>query len=190
MNEESGTAAMPQSASGCSRLPLVTAIEVVLVGEQAMPAAFPAEGLAGVDAGGPIERLGPLPIAPQRWLWLGADASEAARLAGDGAQIVDVEGKWTVFECAGAAARRSLASAVDVDLVLDARRCASVTLFDCPAVLLRAGTDRYVVCVHSSYASSFEAAFAAASKAACHGQDPGRRGEGPRFEDGSPDGSQ
>jgi len=103
----------------------------------------------------------PLPIAPGRWLWLNADADETAGRLGASACVVDVEGKWTVFTCGGPRARRALATAVDIDRVLQVRGCASLTLFDCPVVLARTEPDRFIVCVQSSYATSFETAYAA-----------------------------
>jgi sarcosine oxidase gamma subunit len=166
MNTEPHTPIVSRSASALSRLPISAAIEVVLPGGHALAAA----DLPDTRAESAVQRIGPLPIAPQRWLWLGADLDDVTRGAGAGAYLVDVEGKWTVFTCAGAAAERALASVVDVDAVLESRRCATLQLFDCPAVLLRAGANRYVVCVHSSYAVSFEAAFAAVSEVRVGGE--------------------
>ena len=104
----------------------------------------------------------PLAIAPGRWLWLDADVVETAAALGPHASVADVEGKWTAFTCGGPRARRAFAAAVDVDRVLQARGCASLTLFDCPVVLARTDQEAFIVCVQSSYATSFEAAYAAA----------------------------
>jgi len=145
-----------------ARLPLGGAVEIVLLDGSAA-----AELGLQLDPGHSMERasatrnLAPLAIAPGRWLWLNADADETAGKLGASACVVDVEGKWTVFTCGGPRARRALATAVDIDRVLRARGCASLTLFDCPVVLVGTEPDGFVVCVQSSYATSFEAAYAA-----------------------------
>ena len=145
-----------------ARLPLDGAVEIVLLDGSA---AATVPGLQ-LDPGHSMERasatrhLAPLAIAPGRWLWLNADADETAGKLGASACVVDVEGKWTVFTCGGPRARRALATAGDIDRVLQARGCASLTLFDCPVVLVRTEPDGFVVCVHSSYATSFETAYA------------------------------
>jgi heterotetrameric sarcosine oxidase gamma subunit len=108
-------------------------------------------------------RMRPLPLGPGRWLWLDPDPDEANAVAATGAYIVDVEGKWTAFTCGGPQARRALSAAIDVDSLLEARDCAAVALFDCPAVLARTGDDGFIVCVQSSYAASFEAAYTGAA---------------------------
>jgi len=146
-----------------ARLPLDGAVEIVLLDGSA---AATEPGLR-LDPGHSMERasatrhLAPLAIAPGRWLWLNADADETAGKLGASACVVDVEGKWTVFTCGGPRARRALASAVDIDRVLQPRGCASLTLFDCPVVLVRTESDGFIVCVQSSYAANFEAAYAA-----------------------------
>lgn len=145
-----------------ARLPLDGAVEIVLLDGSA---AATVPGLQ-LDPGHSMERasatrhLAPLAIAPGRWLWLNADADETAGKLGASACVVDVEGKWTAFACGGPRARRALATAVDIDRALQARGCASLTLFDCPVVLVRTEPDGFVVCVHSSYATSFETAYA------------------------------
>jgi len=145
-----------------ARLPLDGAVEIVLLDGSAAAT----EPGFRLDPGHSMERasatrhLAPLAIAPDRWLWLNADADETAAKLGASACVVDVEGKWTVFTCGGPRARRALATAVDIDRVLQARDCASLTLFDCPVVLVRTEPDGFVVCVHSSYATSFETAYA------------------------------
>src|SRR4029434_11162257 len=108
----------------------------------------------------------PLPIAPRRWLCINANADDITKAVDVGAHIVDVEGKWAAYGCGGPAARRALAAAVDVDAVLEARDCASLPLFDCPAVLARAGRDAFIVCVQSSYVPSFETAYLGSLEAA------------------------
>ena len=128
---------------------LLTAVELVLVSDVPLP--------AGSEA---------LPIAPRRWLWLNADANEIEIVTASGAVVVDVDGKWTAFTCSGAAARRAFATAIEVGTVLEPRGCASVAIFDCPAVLARKGQEGFIVCVQSSYAASFEAAYAVAAGAA------------------------
>ena len=146
-----------------ARLPLGGAVEIVLLDGSAAATEL---GLQ-LDPGHSMERasatrhLAPLAIAPGRWLWLNADADETAGKLGTSACVVDVEGKWTVFTCGGPRARRALATAVDIDRALQARGCASLTLFDCPVVLVRTEPDGFIVCVQSSYATSFETAYAA-----------------------------
>jgi sarcosine oxidase gamma subunit len=118
-------------------------------------------------------------------LWLGLDAEEVSRAVGDRAHVVDVEGKWAVFRCEDSVARQALSSVVDIDTVLEPRACATLTLFDCPAVLLRAGGEGYVICVHSSYAASFEAAFRAALDASGGAARPGDSDGAVRMSDNS-----
>jgi len=140
--------ATPANESALVRMTLSSAVEIVIVGDAALP--------DGIEA---------LPTAPRRWLWLNADADARAAVVASDAIVVDVDGKWTVFSCAGPSARRALAAAVDVDTVLEPRGCAALMLFDCPAVLARQGQDGFVACVHTSYAASFEAAYAEALNA-------------------------
>jgi len=138
-----------QAESPLTPMALQTAVELVLVSDVRLP--------AGNEA---------LPIAPRRWLWLNADANEIEIVTASGAVVVDVDGKWTAFTCSGAAARRAFAAAFEVGTVLEPRGCASVAIFDCPAVLARKGQESFIVCVQSSYAASFEAAYAVAAGAA------------------------
>jgi hypothetical protein len=154
-----------------SRLPIGAAMELVQLGDGATPNGLGTGRLSSTALEGDIDRIGPLPIEPRRWLWLGLDLGDAARgvdydaSRSDGVHAVDVDGKWAAFTCEGAAARRSLSSVIDIDRVLEPRGCATLTLFDCPAVLLSGGGDRYLICVYSSYASHFERAFDAAGAA-------------------------
>jgi heterotetrameric sarcosine oxidase gamma subunit len=109
------------------------------------------------EAGRPVL----LHFAPARWLVPAPHPDitaliEAATVAGAGA-VVDVDGKWRAMELLGSGAARVLASSVDVEAVLDARECAAVTLFDCPAVLARR-PDGFAIWVRSSYAADFVAA--------------------------------
>jgi len=101
-----------------------------------------------------------LPTAAGRWLWLEPDVERLPELAERGLIVVDVEGKWVTYAAEPGVARRILAAALDVDEVLRVRGCASVTLFDCPAVLAQVDKGEMIVCVCASYASSFEAACA------------------------------
>jgi len=142
------------ASSMLTPMALQSAVELVLAGDTQLP--------AGSEA---------LPIAPRRWLWLNADASAAEAMTASGAVVVDVDGKWTAFTCSAANARRAFAAAIDVDTVLGPRGGASVVIFDCPAVLARKGEEGFVVCVQSSYAASFVAAFAIAAGAAPAGVD-------------------
>jgi sarcosine oxidase gamma subunit len=159
---------MNDVASGeLAPLPLEGVVEIVVPEGSA---ALPELGIdvEGGDSPGSVSSIGqmPLPIAPRRWLWLNADAHETAARLGANACTVDVEGKWTAFTCGGPRARRAFAAAVDVDRVLQARGCASLTLFDCPVVLARTDERGFLVCVQSSYATSFAAFYAAALGAA------------------------
>jgi hypothetical protein len=154
-----------------SRLPIGAALEIVLLGDGAIPDQLGTKRLPSTALEGDIDRIGPLPIEPRRWLWLGLEVGGAARAVDfdasniDGVHAVDVDGKWAAFTCEGAAARRTLSSVVDLDRVLEPRGCATLKLFDCPAVLLSGGGDRYLVCVQSSYAPYFERAFDAVGAA-------------------------
>ena len=157
--------------STLSRLPIGAALEIVLLGGDAVPGELGTGRLPSTALEGDIDRIGPLPLEPRRWLWLRLELGDATHTADydasgiDGVHAVDVDGKWAAFTCEGAAARRTLSSIVDIDRVLEPRGCATLMLFDCPAVLLSGGGDRYLVCVHSSYAPHFERAFDAASNA-------------------------
>lgn len=109
------------------------------------------------EAGRPVL----LHFAPARWLAPAPHPDIAALIAaateaGAGA-VVDVGGKWTAMQLLGPGAARLLASTVDVELVLEGRECASVTLFDCPAILARV-PDGFAVWVRASYAADFVAA--------------------------------
>lgn len=104
-----------------------------------------------------------LHFAPARWLLLGTAAALVDAALQSGALAIDVEGKWTLIELTEPYARRALSAAVNVEAVLDGRDCAAATLFDCPAVIARRdGYAGYFVCVHASYAFSFNLALAAA----------------------------
>ena len=101
-----------------------------------------------------------LHFAPARWLAPGPHPDitaliDAAVTAGAGASV-EVEGKWTALELLGPGATRLLSSTVDVEPLLEARECAAVTLFDCPAVLARL-PDGFAIWVRSSYAADFVA---------------------------------
>ncbi len=140
------------------RWPEQAILEFVLF---APPAGGPwsaAPGFADTDAAGCPRRLH---FAPRRWLLPAADAalrSElAAAVAGGLGACVDVTGKWLALRARGPDARRALASTIDIDAVLAGRECAAVTLFDCPAIVLRDGGG-YRLWVAASYAASFEAA--------------------------------
>jgi sarcosine oxidase gamma subunit len=80
---------------------------------------------------------------------------DALEVAGNGA-CFDVDGKWRHLAVTGTGAARLLAATIDVGRVLQHRECAAVTLFDCPAVLLRRA-DGYDVWVEASYATDFRA---------------------------------
>lgn len=111
-----------------------------------------------------LEPLGlALHFAPARWLLLNMAAALVDAAVQSGALAIDVDGKWTLFELPEPHARRTLSAAVNVEAVLDGRDCAAATLFDCPAVIARSNRGEcFVVCVQSSYAFSFNVAWAAA----------------------------
>ena len=101
-----------------------------------------------------------LHFAPWRWLVPDPDADIAARLgahvdAGVGV-LIDVTGKWRGIALSGADMPRVLAAGVAVDIVLAARDCAALWLFDCPVILARDGAT-LDLWVQSSYAPSLMA---------------------------------
>ena len=99
----------------------------------------------------------PLAIAPGRWLWLNAGADAAVRAARRRAPALSTSrASGPRSRCGGARARRALAPPSTSTACSRARGCASLTLFDCPAVLARTGPDGFIICVQSSYAASFE----------------------------------
>lgn len=99
-----------------------------------------------------------LHVAPGRWLLpepneaTQALADSAAR-TGQGAAI-DVTGKWERIAICGPGAARLLACAIEIHAVLDGRDCATVRLFDCPAVVARQ-PEGFALWVQSSYAGDF-----------------------------------
>jgi heterotetrameric sarcosine oxidase gamma subunit len=102
-----------------------------------------------------------LHCAPNRWLIPAADSAVTA-LVGDAVASqacarIDVTGKWRAFRMSGPAARRLLASTMDVEAALEGFDCASLVLFDCPAVLARSN-DAYLVWVQRSYCAGFVSA--------------------------------
>lgn len=110
-----------------------------------------------------LGRPGLLHFAPARWLAPGpcpeiAAIIAAAEQSGTGT-LVDVSGKWREFALTGADAGRLLAGALNVEMVLEGRECAAVTMFDCPCVLARVA-DGYAIWVRSSFAADFIAAIA------------------------------
>ncbi len=101
-----------------------------------------------------------LHFAPGRWLAPDPDEEVRALLAAAGLAtagvVVEVTGKWEAWLIRGTGAPRLLACALAIEPVLNARDCAAVTLFDCPAILARAA-EGFAVWVHSSYAADFAA---------------------------------
>ena len=107
----------------------------------------------------PAAQAAALNFAPARWLLLDADAAVVADAVAAGAVAIDVEGKWRCFDVRGAQAASLLSSGVNVAAVLEARDCAAVSLFDCPAVITRRSSgDGFEVYVSASYAVSLRAA--------------------------------
>lgn len=66
---------------------------------------------------------------------------------------IDVTGKWRGFRLTGPRAGAVLAAGAHVELLLQDRVCAALSLFDCPVVLLRTA-DAYEVWVLASYTES------------------------------------
>jgi len=116
-----------------------------------------------VRRGADGRRPASLYFAPARWLLPAPDAELDAWLAravaAGAGTAAEVEGKWTAMELCGADAARLLSSSLDVAAVLEARDCAAVVLFDCPAVLATSALG-YLIYVQSSYAADFKAAVA------------------------------
>jgi sarcosine oxidase gamma subunit len=99
-----------------------------------------------------------LHFAPGRWLAPDPDQEirtllSTAALATAGA-VVDVTGKWDALLIRGAGAPRLLACTLALEAVLNARDCAALALFDCPAILARA-SEGFAVWVQSSYTGDF-----------------------------------
>lgn len=101
-----------------------------------------------------------LHFAPGRWLAPDPDEDTCSLLAAAGLAaagvVVEVTGKWEALLIRGTRAPRLLACALAIEPVLNARDCAAVTLFDCPAILARA-PGGFAVWVQSSYAADFAA---------------------------------
>lgn len=134
--------------------------------------AFPGCGVSGfADTPGSVtvdEASGArwLHHAPGRWLRCGAsalgegtlDACVTAAVAGGQAAWFDVEGGYEGFHFEGDSARAALAATVNLEVVLPSTRdCAAVSLFDCPAVLVRTGGS-FAVWVSPSRVADFTAA--------------------------------
>ena len=101
-----------------------------------------------------------LHFAPGRWLVPEPDQALAALIAAAsvaGGSAIDVGGKWTAVTLRGGDSARVLAATIDVDAVLEARACAAVELFDCPA-LVASAEHGYRSYIKSSYAAAFRAA--------------------------------
>ncbi len=105
-----------------------------------------ADGIERVSAPGAVERneggdavllhVGPgdfLAPAPTPVLMKRLEAMQANGIG----RIFDVSGKWLKFDLQGPVAERCLLSTVDPIRILRGRDCASVHLFDCPAILAR-----------------------------------------------------
>lgn len=141
------------------RLPAGCALEFVFY---AWPTADPGlsdwSGTAGAIRRDPAQRTLMLHFAPGRWLVPEPSVEtramlNKAALAGLG-MIVEVTGKYDQLSITGPGATRLLACGIDIEAILQARECAALTLFDCPAVLARA-PEGYAIWVQSSYAADF-----------------------------------
>jgi hypothetical protein len=93
--------------------------------------------------------------AHARWLVSCSDPEVRAwvdAVLAAGCVATDVSAKWRGFRLSAAA--RALASTLDVEATLSDRDCASVALFDCPAIVARSETD-YLVWVPRSFSTAF-----------------------------------
>ena len=92
-------------------------------------------------------------FAPRYLLAMNHEGTTPVTAATAEAIAVDVTGKWCGYRLHGSHARDVLAAGAHVNLVLNGRACAALSLFDCPVVLVRtAGVDE--VWVPASYAES------------------------------------
>ncbi len=114
-----------------------------------------ARALPGAVVREPAARLG-LHFAPQRWLFIEPDAGYLSSTL-VGAHLFDVSGKWCQFSLEGQDARHALSSGCDPDTTLADRRCARLSLFDCPTIVVQLD-GIFTLCVEASYAASLQAA--------------------------------
>lgn len=134
-------------------------VEFVLFPGQPVPEGWPAlPGSVVRDTAGQAVLLH---VGPLRWFAPAAvpglsAAFQGLERAGTGAAL-RVDGKYEVCDFSGAVGARILASTLDLAGILRSRDCAAVTLFDCPALLLRE-SGGYRVWVQTSYAAHFKAA--------------------------------
>jgi hypothetical protein len=98
-----------------------------------------------------------LHFAPRRWLLLEPEESLIADLLWSGTRYSEASGKWKFFTAAISSGRLALATTVDLEEILRARRCARTRLFDCPVVLAQLEYS-FLACVESSYEVSWSAA--------------------------------
>ncbi len=157
---------MSSATPGIRELPMASCCELV-----ALPAATPqhfdtgwplAPGAVRSDSDGRAELLH---FAPGRWLMPDPQPQLLAQLQRQGVTtLYDVEGKWRRCVLVGPAAARALGASISVESVLAGRECAAVTLFDCPAVLRRAGGE-FELWTLSSYLEAFKRALQAAQGA-------------------------
>lgn len=111
-------------------------------------------------------------IAADRWLIQDPDTplTRALRDLEETGAIAEVTGKWLEFDLSGPGARTLLAHTLNVDEVFEKRSVARVTLFDCPAVLRKAG-DHFCICVERSYRDALLEAVALIAR--CRAADTG-----------------
>jgi sarcosine oxidase gamma subunit len=138
-------------------LPVVPTLDLVSYRSSVhedLPEDWPKQpGHAGRDSHG---QAAILHVAANRWL-LCDPAPE--RLATCNAlalkyALTDVTGKYCRFRLSGTSAGQMLAGTIDLGIVLRARDCAALPLFDCPSVLIRNCTD-CGVWVERSYCTAF-----------------------------------
>lgn len=100
-------------------------------------------------------------VAPGRWFAPAAAEAVRTRLAGLGESgtTVDLEGYWARIDVTGPRATAVLSATIDVLAVLDGRDCAAVTLFDCPARVVRLGNG-YAVWTRASHGAHLGAELA------------------------------
>jgi heterotetrameric sarcosine oxidase gamma subunit len=141
------------------RLPCASALEFAAFKwpspELDEPAWPNAPGAVRFDA---LQRPMLLHFAPGRWFAPepGLEIRTLLAMAAQAAAgvVVDVTGKRDALLIGGPGAARLLSCAIAIEAILNARDCAALTLFDCPAIVARA-PEGFAVWVQSSYTTDF-----------------------------------
>ncbi len=154
MNEETYSCRIDRLSGVCALEFISLAWPSTEPGETSWPSA---PGAVRRDA---AQRALMLHFAPGRWLAPDPDSEtrailDSAATAGRGT-VVDVTGKYDALSVSGFGATRLLACGIDIESIMQARECAALTLFDCPAIISRVA-DGYSIWVQSSYATDFAA---------------------------------